>query len=48
MNGAVTSYANVLLTLAKTSADVTDAQSAFLICPRLTDGLCTQRIPGAE
>ena len=29
MNGAVTSYANVLLTLAKTSADVADAQTTF-------------------
>lgn len=48
MNGAVTSYANVLLTLAKTSADVTDAQTTFQNCPQLTDALSNPTIPEAE
>ena len=48
MNGAVTSYANVLLTLAKTSADVADAQTTFQNCPQLTDALSNPTIPEAE
>ena len=48
MNGAVTSYAAVLLTLEKAAGDVADAQKTFQTYPRLTDVLSNPTISQAE
>ena len=48
MNGAVTSYANVLLSLCGAPDAVADAQKAFQNCPQLTDALSNPTIPEAE
>ena len=48
MNGAVTSYATVLLTLPNASDAVADAQTTFQNCPQLTDALSNPTIPEAE
>ena len=48
MNGAVTSYATVLLTLPNASDAVADAQQTFQNCPLLTDSLSNPTISEAE
>ena len=48
MDGAVTSYATVLLTLPNASDAVADAQQTFQNCPLLTDSLSNPTISEAE